>query len=135
MNHSDFCWRSQKASKGPQGAATILLILQVCGGESLFFFFRKFKRVTSTPDHDTFESIAIQLPFVLRYFCKSMPFCWLEVYAPICMAYTSHSHLHHDTLQKHRGQGSLGRPPDMMVKIVTPAAAAAAKRTSATGKR
>ena len=32
------------------------------------------RRVKSTPDPDTFvKSIAIHLPFLLRYFCKSMP--------------------------------------------------------------
>ena len=49
-------------------------------GGALWHIFdvHRFRRVTSTPDSDTFESIVIQLPFVSRCFCKRvvrrMPF-------------------------------------------------------------
>ena len=41
------------------------------------------RRVKSTPDPNTFESIAMHLPFLSRYFCKSMPSSWQKVvYTP-----------------------------------------------------
>ena len=57
-----------------------------------FFCFRRFvspnfRGVTSTPDPDTSESIAIHIPFLSRYFCKSMPSSWQKVVytPPICI--------------------------------------------------
>ena len=45
------------------------------------------RRVTSTPDPDTFEKYRIHLPFLSRYFCKSMSSSWQKgVYTPsICI--------------------------------------------------
>ena len=39
----------------------------------------EFRRIKSTPDPDTWQSIAIHLPFLSRYFGKSMPSSWQKV--------------------------------------------------------
>ena len=63
------------------------------------------RSVTSTPDPNTFKSVAMYLPFLSRCFCESKPsFCWSSLYTdapPICTAMV---------LQKYWGQGSLEHP-------------------------
>ena len=56
-------------------------------GNTVFTLQQSFRRVKPTPDPNTLKSIAIHLPFLSRYFCKSMPSSWQKVVytPPICI--------------------------------------------------
>ena len=57
------------------------------------------------------KSIAMHLPFLSRYFCKSMPSSWQKVAytPPTCI--TVRFHLYRDTFAEVLGSGVVGTPP------------------------